>query len=66
LRLYKKLKSINRKGRKGFSQRSQSSVPIAIGSYRNESHGFNFSSFAPALRILRLKRSFQTTEGKFG
>jgi len=41
-----KSKSINREVRKGLSQSSQSSVPIAIGSYRNEIHGFNFASFA--------------------
>ena len=42
----KKSKSINREVRKGLSQSSQSSAPMAIGSYRNEIHGFNLASFA--------------------
>jgi hypothetical protein len=68
--LLKKSKSINRKGLKGPDsyrdrQRSQSSVPIAIGSYRNEIHCFNFISFTTTLRPdshrdLRLKRTFST------
>jgi hypothetical protein len=47
----KKSKSINRKGRKEFAQRSQ----------RTELQGFVFAYFAPALRTLRLKRTYSKT-----
>ena len=45
-------KSINRKGRKGFTQRTQRGA-------RLERWRFNFAYFAPTLRALRLKWTFQ-------
>jgi hypothetical protein len=48
--LLKKSKSINRRGRQGFAQRSQ----------KAELHSFNFADFAISLCALRLKKTFST------
>jgi len=45
-----KLKSINRKERKGYTQRSQ----------RAKYQGFDFATFAPSLITLRLKLIYKT------
>jgi hypothetical protein len=53
--LYQKSKSINRNAHQGFAQSSQSIMQQSFG----------FACFANLLRVLRLKRSFDTASFPF-